>query len=164
MAHGTVRGAWSLERDFRFQKRVGQKNVCVLSYTRSPRGRYSVAGRPHNSTSPPMSGLGALTPQVCGCQGHRARRSSQPVSPQAPAGGEQPAEARAARRRCAAGARHDHPLPQHVSPVSLPGSSPTPWVGTALCILLPSSLGGDPPTPVMAAEGRAGKEAELGRV
>ena len=48
------------------------------------------------------------------------------LSSQAPAGGEQPAEARAARGRGAAGARHDRPPAEHVSaaPAVLPAPSP----------------------------------------
>ncbi|XP_046954085.1 protein O-mannosyl-transferase 1 isoform X2 [Lynx rufus] len=63
---------------------------------------------------PPVGECGALAARWarCFCGGPSSVPAG-PLSPQAPAGGEQPSEARAAWRRGAAGARHDHALPQH---------------------------------------------------
>lgn len=149
----------SLEHDSRFQKRAGQTSAFRVTRVPLVGGAEWLGGGtvPHGPGVRPRSPAAA----ACGCQGRRARRSSQPVSPQAPAGGEQPAEARAARRRRAAGARHDQPLPEHVSPASPPSSSPPPGPEQRAAFLscCPRGWEGIPPSDGHRGEGQKGSGA-----
>lgn len=116
-----------MESDLWFQKRAQLMSVLwfpVFTSCEAHMGWEAVSAIRIQSSCPSGAAVGS--------GGRGSAWSQQHCVFQAPAGGEQPSETRAARGHGAAGPRHDHPLPEHVSVPAVCSAAPVGFLCDSL--------------------------------